>query len=384
MRKKILILTCDGGGGHVATAKALIEQLETKYDLQLAYPFKTLFFPTDIFATATFGRWNVEGIYNYFVRKGYFRLINFFAHFGRWYFTKFNKRSLRLMHTYLKQQKPDLVISVIPLINGATLEACKELNIPFLLSPTDLNAIYFLLNMNKPAYEKFLYAMPFEDEKIRTILKPVHIPDFQVRTTGFVVRQGFLNPKSNEEKMAIKQDLGIPMHKPILLLLMGAQGSDGILNFIHKLAQVDTPVHLLICIGKCKDLKEKINRIHFPGHITHSVIGYTERIDDLMAISDILITKPGSVSFAEGIYSDLPMLIDATNNVLEWEQFNVDFMVRNGFGKRIDKVDELSQMVDTLLINKTEYDAIKHRIKDFPKKNGLVEIAKLVEELLAK
>lgn len=382
-RKKIIILTSTGGGGHITATNALIEHLGAKYNLEPIYPLKTFLSPIDIFSTATFGRWDGEQTYNYFVRKGCFRLINSFAKFGRWYFTKFNKRSTRLMREYLQEQKPDLVISLIPLVNRATLKACKDLNIPFLLSPTDLNATYFLFKTNKPAYEKFLYTMPFEDEKIRAIIKPAHIPESQVRITGFLVRPGFLNPKSTEEKDAIKHTFGIPMQKPVILLLMGAQGSDGILNYARMLTQLATPAHLLICIGKCQELEEKINHTPFPDHITHTALGYTDHIPHLFAISDILITKAGSVSFAEALYSGLPMLVDTTNHMLEWEQFNVDFMTRNGFGKRIDKLDELSRTVDNLLANKTEYEAIKQRIKDFPKKNGLEEITKLIEELLA-
>jgi len=45
-----------------------------------------------------------------------------------------------------------------------------------------------------------------------------------------------------------------------------------------------------------------------------------------MAASDLCITKSGSVSVCETIYSNLPVLLDATSDVLRWEQFNHRFI----------------------------------------------------------
>jgi processive 1,2-diacylglycerol beta-glucosyltransferase len=39
------------------------------------------------------------------------------------------------------------------------------------------------------------------------------------------------------------------------------------------------------------------------------IFSYTDRISDLMDISDLIITKPGGVSIAEALVKQLPILI---------------------------------------------------------------------------
>lgn len=382
-RKKIIILSSTGGGGHIASANALFTHLSQKYDIQMTYPFQTFLSPIQIFSTITFGRYNGEDLYNYFVRRGYNRFINFCAKAGFVYFKFFHNQTTKAMRKFLQTQKPDLVISLIPLINGATLEACKKLGIPFLLSPTDLDSTYFLCGIQKPSYEKFLYTIPFEDDNIRAIIKPAHIPDSQVVVSGSLVRSGFLKTRTTQEKEVIKKTWQIPIDKPIILILLGAQGSNKIIKIIKQLTAIKIPAHLLICIGKSRNLEKTIEAISFPFHITYTILGYNNHMPDLMAISDIFITKAGSCSFAEALYLDLPLLIDTTHKVLAWELCNVDFMEQHGFGKRINSLDQVVLEVENLLTNKEEYEAIKNRIREFPKKNGLVEITKLIERLLA-
>ena len=49
-----------------------------------------------------------------------------------------HKEIQQLLHDYFIQTKPSLIISVIPLINNIILDAAQELNIPFMMVPTDL------------------------------------------------------------------------------------------------------------------------------------------------------------------------------------------------------------------------------------------------------
>ncbi len=382
-KKKIIIFTSTGGGGHIAATNALMEYFGDTYLIQPSFPLKTFLSPLDIaFSHTLFGN-DGEIIYNYFVRKEWYWVVNFVALFGCRYFKIMNRIMIKRLLNFLRNEQPDLIISLIPMINAATLEACKQLNIPFLLIPTDFNATFYLCNLNKPSYEKFIFALPFQDEKIREILKPAHIPDTQIKITGSLIRHEFLLPKDAQRKESIKKEFDVMQNKPVIMILVGAQGGDTITKITQTLFAIKSPAHILICIGKNKDLESKITHLKFPDHISFSIIGYTNRIADLMAISDILVTKSGPNSIAEALYSSLPMLVDATRYVLSWERFNLDFVERNGFGRCFKSHEQLITDVNDLLTHPEKLRAIKHRMAAFDKKSALPEIRKIIEGLIS-
>ncbi len=95
------------------------------------------------------------------------------------------------------------------------------------------------------------------------------------------------------------------------------------------------PLHIFLCLGKNEALREPIQALSFPSHITVSIIGFTDRIADFMAAADVLITKPGAVSVFEALVIGVPIIID--NNVLAWEASGIDLIEEQVLGKDYGK-----------------------------------------------
>ena len=75
-----------------------------------------------------------------------------------------------------------------------------------------------------------------------------------------------------------------------------------------------------------------------------SLFGFTNQIAGLMAVSDVLITKPGPNSVCEGLLSRVPMILDMTHGTIYWEQLNIDFMVKHGFAEPLTDYACLGEM----------------------------------------
>ena len=159
---------------------------------------------------------------------------------------------------------------------------------------------------------------------------------------------------------------------------MGAQGSYASYTFAKALTQIHAPAHLFICIGKNISIKEKLETIQYPQFITPHIIEYTLRIPDLMAIADLLITKSGSLTVAEALYSKLPMLVDQTSAVLSWEYFNHVLIETYGYGKTIKKIKDIAPMTTEILTHKTLYNEIKSNLEHIKRDHG-----KNIEDLIA-
>ena len=179
----------------------------------------------------------------------------------------------------------------------------------------------------------------------------------------------------------MRKDFNIPEGKPVILLMMGSQGSKEISEFSWQLSKLKVPAHLIIVLGKSEHLRRSLQSIWFPKHITVSILGFTNRIPELMNISDLLITKSGSITVNEAIYAQVPILLDATTTVLRWEAFNHKFIEKNGFGTIVKKYKNIPKLV-THLLTPSEQEIMKKNLALFDKKNPEQEIKLLVRNLL--
>lgn len=377
-KNKILILTSTGGGGHFAASTAIEAQLKKNYEVSAVNVFKDLLKPLDPFSFFTLSKYSGEEIYNTFAPSKSFRILSLFYYFGIWYM-QFRRTEIQtILHDYFVQTKPALIISVIPLINNIILDAAQELNIPFVIVPTDLDLHMYLRSIDKPTFKQFKVCLPFDDEQIMPPVRDVHIPDDQTTVVGMPLKADFFETKN---KRNLKIQLGIPRNKPVIMLLMGSQGSD-VENYAQQLTKINQPAHLLLCIGTNETSKKAIEALTFQKHTTVSVVGFTDRISDYMAVSDLLITKSGTLSVCEAIYMNLPMLLDATSYILPWEKFNHTFIKHHNFGDSITEYAMIEPLVSSLLLNKKKLKEYKLNLKNFKKKKNKDEIEQLIKQML--
>jgi len=377
-QNKILILTSTGGGGHLAASNAIELQLKNGYEVSSVNVFKDLLKPLDPVSYLTLKRYSGEELYNSFVPNKSFKTLSLFYYVGAWFMQLRHTKIQHLLHDYFIQTQPSLIISVIPLINNIILDAAQELHIPFMMVPTDLDLNMYLRNITNPTYKQFKICLPFDDEQIIQPVKHANIPEDQIAIVGAPLKPDFFEIKN---KFLLKIRLAIPINKPVIMLLMGAQGSD-IENYTAQLITLTQPAHLLICVGKNDASKQAVAALSIPEHITMSVVGFTERISDYMAVADLLITKSGTLSVCEAIYMHLPMLLDATSTILPWEKFNHTFIKEHNFGDSITSYNMIEPMISALLSDKNRLMEYKKNLKNFKKKKNTHEIRHLVKQML--
>ncbi len=379
-KKKIIIFSSRGGGGHISVTNALYEYLELDFCVGHTFIFANILGIVDPAQRLFNNKFSGEDWYNFLLKHKWHKLTNLIYSFGARYYTFRKKRVLELIENYLIKHSPDLIISVIPLINHLILKVAQKLDIPFLLIPTDLDATIAIHGIQKPNYSKFYIALAYQNEKILNTIKKADIAPHNVSYAGFPVKKAFFEPHNQR---AIKKEFNIPDDKPIILLLMGAQGSSELIEFSKQLAKLTVPAHIIIVLGQSGHLRQSIRRIRFAKNVSHTILGFTDRIPDLMKASDLLITKSGSVSVNEAIYAQLPTLLDGTSTILHWEQFNHDFIKQSGLGDSIKRYHNIVPMVTNLLTNKPQYDSFKQNLASLDKKNPDQEIKLLVSQILS-
>ncbi|HSC25592.1 MAG TPA: glycosyltransferase [Candidatus Babeliales bacterium] len=380
VNKKVLIFTSCGGGGHTTASSAIETYLKNNYQAQSINVFDEILHHLDIFSIITLHTYSGEQLYNLLIIKKRFRLLCWFYSFGKWYINMRRKSIYNLLYSYCITTKPDLIISVIPILNYIILDVVQELNIPFLLIPTDLDVTTFINKITQPTYQHFYIGLMFDDEQIMLPLTNALIPKKQCFIIGAPLHIDFFKPKS---KIELKHHYTIASNKPVIMILMGSHGSNDIEKNITQLIKISIPIHLIVCIGKNKHSKQIIDDLSLPENISVSIIEFTERIIDYMIMADILISKAGSMSLCEALYTDLPILLDATTYpLLPWEKFNHIFVKKHHMGDQIKDYTQITSKVSFLIKQQQELLSYKKNIKKLQKKNCQEELLSLIQKII--
>jgi processive 1,2-diacylglycerol beta-glucosyltransferase len=274
-------------------------------------------------------------------------------------------RITHLIYDYLKEKNPDLVISVMPVVNSATIDATELLGIPFWVIPTDLDPVVFLHGIDTPTTPRFFFNVPYKMPELYDHLASSNIPEGQITYVGFPVRKQFLQ---TYDKTLIKHQYAIPEQVPVIMLMMGGLGLEDTVHFAHELAKVTTPAHCLLCIGKNENLRIRLERVlDKASSISYSIIGFTPDIAPLMAVSDLLITKSGGATINEALYLGVPMIIDGSSTAPHWEYYNRSFIANTGCGILLKKIKKLSGIVEQILGDPAMLAEMKDAIQHIPK-----------------
>lgn len=376
--KKIIILTSKGGYGHMA-ACATLKTILYDYELIIINPFERLFAKRDLLKMITFGKVDGEDVYNKLFQGGWIGVLNFVCRylipiFMPLYYPFFKRQFYKLY----EQEKPDLVISVIPLLNYPGCAAAKKFGIPFILITLDADLRLWLLDLQKCLRKKFNLTVACTTEFISAQLEEYKIPKHYLKQVGFPIRKEFFEPK---DKIAIAKQWNIPEDKQIIMLMMGGAGSSNQLRYVNYLLGLNLNVHILVCIGRNIGITPQLNLLQKKArNTTLTIISFTQHIADLMYVSNLLITKPGPNTCNEAMFYGLPMLIDMTMPHVFWEKRTLDWINAFGKGTVVNKLSDLSHLVPHYLAEKVSHEQ-REKFAQLPKFD--TSIRTLVSTMLA-
>ncbi len=379
-KAKVLLLSSSGGGGHTSAAAAICSYLGDTYDVEIVQLIGDIFADVDPIRFFSVNRCSGEDVYNFFLRHGLMRCGGAYMTLGKAMSPLYMSTIEDAVEQYLMVNRPDAIISLIPLVNEAVYRVASRLHIPFSIIAVDLDTINYTTGMHRPSYQKFWFALPFDEPSIYRSLQAIGIGASQLRVVGFPVRTDFLERSCSKEQLRIR--LQLPQDKPIVMVLMGAAGSQSVVSYARKMAKLKLSVHIIFCIGRNHALRDRIDAIRFPAHITISIYGFTNHIADLMRASDLLITKPGPTTVCEALYARVPLLLDYTSELLFWEHMNVDFVCRYGFGEVVTSWHRVPWHITHLLENPDRLGAMRRAMEDFPLPDVAQNVRLLVQDMI--
>ena len=339
MKKRIVFLMSDTGGGHRAAAEAiryaLIERHgEDALETEMIDVYRKMRYPTN--KMPEFYPWvvnNAVPLWTLTYRVGdTVPTSRFFAEVAYWS----NRNRLRRMVT---EHPADLVVCVHSVIARPSMDAYMSFpkRPPFVTVVTDLVTTPFFW------YDKRVdrCLVPTQEAYDRGITCGLH--HNQLRVTGLPVHPQF--NRALTDKDIAREALGWDPLLPTVTLIAGGDGMGQLYEQTKAIVSRGLPCQIAVVAGRNKHLQRKLEqaRAQWQHPQPIHVYGFVKEMPRLMAATDFLVTKAGPATISEAAIAGLPMII--SDAIPGQEDGNVTLVVENGAGVF---APQPSEVADTL------------------------------------
>jgi processive 1,2-diacylglycerol beta-glucosyltransferase len=214
------------------------------------------------------------------------------------------------------------------------------------------------------------YVVP--SKKTGDVLEQKGCPSEKILNYGIPVDMRF---KKNHEKDVIKKHYGLLDNRPIVMVMGGSQGLGAIEGVVKSLRGEEVQYSLLVVAGKNKRLYRRLHRMVSGGDMPVKVFPYVERIEELMEISDVIVTKAGGITTAEALTKKLPMII--IDPIPGQERMNTEFLLEQGAAIEVDSVDQIRGALDNIFNSRDLLGKMKENAARIAKPDSALKIAEL-------
>ncbi|MBO9541925.1 hypothetical protein J7643_15160 [bacterium] len=374
MSKHILVMYETAGGGHLANARAIENAFKTRYPDDKV---------TLMHISAATNSKRVEYLYNSYndMLKADPRMV----HYGYQIMNRVNAEQLifpllpkakRNLEDYLREQNPDIIVSVFGVVNYAAMSILERLGWagkkPYVIFVTDLTR-NFLRSWVHPEADMMIAML----DESREQLVEYGMPADRIRVLhGMPVNPTFMTQKKPREEA--RKALGMAPDRFTVLITMGGVANKNTIRFSKELAESGLPLQLIVACGRNAALKRKMDRLASQARIPIKVLGFTDQMPTLMDASDVAISKPGPGTIAELAYKEIPMLIDGIFTPMPQEKGNLDFVVEKGIGTVITRSHSVSAQIRDLMENPFKVERLKENMRRINNPDAVYDLVDLL------
>jgi processive 1,2-diacylglycerol beta-glucosyltransferase len=185
-----------------------------------------------------------------------------------------------------------------------------------------------------------LYCVAAEQTRARLIARgadpAIVVPTGIPISPRFSVR---IDPAKVRKNFGLRDDL------PVVLVLSGGFGTGPVAECVAELDKVAKPFQMVVVAGRNEELRRDL-AARDRKHPTH-VLGFVTTMPELMAAADLILSKPGGLTTSEALAMGKPLFI--VNPIPGQEAANSDFLLEQGAGAKVNRVEDLPFRVEQLL-----------------------------------
>lgn len=352
-RKKILVLSVSAGSGHVRAAEALCAHAQKDFadlalrhrDLMTLVPawFRKIY--TDCYLKLASG---LPEAWGWLYRKTDHEPTN-----------SLSGRLRRLVQRLCAQKlfaeiddfSPDAIICThfLPAELLADASDRGSLNCPVWVVVTDFDLHQMWVHHGITGY--FV-----ANEELAYRLQAAGIAESRIVVTGIPVMPAFTPTLA---RVHCSARFALDPQRTTVLMMGGGAGLGISKKLVAAILDIDPSLQLIVLTGRNRALFDELNSLACFCEARLAPVGFTDKVPELMACSDLVITKPGGLSTSECLVMGLPMLL--VNPIPGQEERNAALLLQEGVAQRADDEATLLYRLRRLLTDAEILQSMRSR-----------------------
>lgn len=338
MKKRILFLMSDTGGGHRAAAEAIDEAIHYLYPDTYDTIIEDLWkehTPWPVNRIPDAYPWMAgPGVPMWKLMWAISTTMQPLPH--KFVFPGVSPVLRRRIVRYFQETNPDLIVSVHPLMNHLAVRLRDKAGlsrVPFMTVVTDMVSVH-------PTWicpEVTLCTVPTNparDLAIHWGMRPE-----QVVVTGQPVALKF--SRIGGDKVELKRRLGLAPDRKTVLVVGGGEGMGPVFKIARAIARTASQAQLMVVAGRNRQLKTQLEAVNW--EIPAKIFGFVKNMPDLMGAADILVTKAGPGTISEAFIARLPLIL--YGYIPGQETGNVTYVQERNAGILAEDPHEIGRLV---------------------------------------
>lgn len=362
--KKVLILSCGTGGGHNSAAKAIQEALTSKgiqadfieYLEIIGEDIKNKV--NDLYIKSTHGSGQAF--------KEAYKLGTLYQKTKlKSPIYQLNSLSKNKLLNYIIENEYNYIVTTHLFAGQALTAIKKEYDIHFIEVATDYVCIPFWEETN-PDY----FIIP--DVSLKQDFIDKGVSSKKLIPLGIPVS---LKYSKKYDCNHIRKELNLKENERYILIMSGSMGFGNLEDMIKKLLEEFTDINFIVCCGNNKKMQEKIEKIK-SNRIT--ILGFSKELEKYMAISEVVLTKPGGLTTTEIATIRRPFI--HTMPIPGCENYNADFFSTRKMSLQSKNEEEIINNLKILLNDKIMQNELMKNQEKYINQNSCNNLADLVIE----
>src|ERR1700752_2525851 len=348
MKKRVLIMSTSAGTGHVRAGEALTKAFRGDPRVGEVVHSDALHFTNKLFRD--------------FYSKLYARLVQTAPDFLGWWYKQSDEPwktdGMRLMLDrlntgplvkFIRKFDPHITVCTHFMPAGiiSDLIAKDRLDAHLSIVVTDLDFHAMWLSR---MFHRYFVAI----DETKAHLEMLGLPTDRITVSGIPIDLEFASPI---DRVATRKNYRLHPPRPTLLLSAGALGVGPAEFVVERIKQLRNKVQTLVVCGRSIETRDRVQRAVGYDNENFKVFGYTDRIADLMKISDLFIGKPGGLTTAEALTCGLPMVI--VSPIPGQEERNSDHLLEDGVAVKCNEMTTIPYKIDNLLGDPVRLEAMR-------------------------
>lgn len=296
--KKIIIFYASYGGGHLSAAKSILQHIKENYsniDVEMIDCMKYVNKTIEKLTT---------GAYREIAKKAPKLWGKVYSGSQKGVLAKLSKNSNKLMasklNKLLQEKNPDLIISTHPFSSQmvAYLKRKEKLNCKLVTIMTDF-AMHKQWLIGHEYTENFFVS----NESMKQDIINYGVDEKKIHVTGIPMSSRFFK---KFDKNKIYEMFNLDSTKKVILFFGGGEfglGKDKTVTILNALLKKVPNYQIVAVSGKNEKMREAFNEVVKNNGAEKKVciLGFTDKVPELMYISSLVISKPGRTYYYRNI-----------------------------------------------------------------------------------